>query len=105
MSIENTLKERSRYGPFSSHAVISQALKAVMHLHDWDALTADKKEALEMIQHKIARIINGDPDYVDNWHDIQGYAKLIEDDLVSAKLADDAFKKEKKEAFDNEVPF
>ena len=27
------------------------------------------------------KILNGDPNYVDNWHDIIGYAKLIEDRL------------------------
>jgi hypothetical protein len=34
-----------------------------------------------MIFHKIARILNGNPDYVDNWIDIAGYAKLVADDL------------------------
>lgn len=33
---------------------------------------------LEMIAHKIARILNGDPNYADNWHDIAGYATLID---------------------------
>jgi hypothetical protein len=37
------------------------------------------KQALSTIADKIARILNGDPYYVDNWHDIIGYAKLIED--------------------------
>jgi hypothetical protein len=37
-----------------------------------------------MIQHKVARILNGEPDYSDNWHDIAGYATLV-DDLLSAK--------------------
>jgi hypothetical protein len=30
-----------------------------------------------MIQHKIGRILNGDPDYVDNWDDIAGYSQLV----------------------------
>ena len=30
-----------------------------------------------MIFHKIGRIINGDPDYADSWHDIAGYAQLV----------------------------
>jgi len=87
MSIENTLKERSRYGSFDTHATLSQKLKRTMRIHSaeddlpWTNLAPDMKEALEMIQHKIARILNGDPNYVDNWHDIQGYAKLIEDRL------------------------
>lgn len=34
-----------------------------------------------MIFQKISRIVNGDPDYADNWHDIQGYARLVEERL------------------------
>ncbi len=68
----------SRYGSFEGHARISQDLKAVMQERSgWDALAPDQKEALEMIQHKIARILNGDPTYADNWIDIAGYATLV----------------------------
>lgn len=35
-------------------------------------------EALEMIAHKIARILNGDLSYPDSWHDIAGYALRVE---------------------------
>ena len=31
-----------------------------------------------MIQHKIARILNGDLRYADSWHDIAGYATLVD---------------------------
>ena len=41
----------------------------------------DQVEALEMIAHKIGRIINGDHSYSDSWHDIAGYAKLVADRL------------------------
>jgi len=89
MTIEETLKDRQgRYGSLRGHAAISQGLKRMMQYQEngsesrnWDKLTDDKKEALEMIAHKIARILNGDPEYKDNWHDICGYAKLIEDTL------------------------
>jgi len=40
-------------------------------------LNNDQREALEMIAHKIARILNGDPNYADNWIDIAGYATLV----------------------------
>lgn len=33
-------------------------------------------EGLEMILHKIGRILNGDPNTADHWHDIAGYATL-----------------------------
>jgi hypothetical protein len=45
----------------------------------WERLTPDKKEALEVIQHKIARILNGNPEFHDSWHDIVGYARLAAD--------------------------
>ena len=34
-----------------------------------------------MICSKMARIVNGDFDYIENWHDIAGYATLMERDL------------------------
>ena len=85
MSIEATLKERgSRYGDFSMHAKITQRLKAEMrNSPNWLELDMNQKEALEMIAHKIGRILNGDPEYADPWHDIAGYAKLVEDELES----------------------
>jgi len=77
--IENTLKERgSRYGDFAGHAFITQEIKRAMYYRsNWESLSNDKKEALEMIAHKIGRILNGDPDYKDSWIDIEGYAHLI----------------------------
>lgn len=68
----------ARYGSFEGHAKIAQNLKAVMQERSgWDALAPDQKEALEMIQHKIARILNGDPNYADNWVDVCGYSQLV----------------------------
>lgn len=79
--IDATLTERGkRYGKFRDHAGISQALKMVMDGHS-ELLADDQREALEMICHKMARILNGDPNYVDSWIDIAGYAKLISDRL------------------------
>jgi hypothetical protein len=43
--------------------------------------TLSHQEALEMIAHEIGRILNGDPNYADNWHDVGGYSKLVEDRL------------------------
>lgn len=69
---------QSTYGAFENHAKISQALKDVMFERSgWDRLKPDQREALEMIQHKVARILNGDPNYADNWIDIAGYATLV----------------------------
>lgn len=81
MAIEDTLNERgSRYGDFTDHAVIAQELQDVMRRQaGWGRLTAVQKQSLTVIADKQARILSGDPNYKDNWHDIQGYAKLAED--------------------------
>lgn len=78
--IESTLAERgSRYGTFEGHAKVTQALKDVAQSHpNYHKLKAHHKEALDMIFHKIGRILNGDPNYADSWHDIAGYATLVE---------------------------
>lgn len=86
-NIQDTLDERGkRYGDFSDHAVISQdILDAYMKAPKWAALSPDKKQALRMFADKAARILNGDPEYKDNWHDIAGYAKLAEDRCVESR--------------------
>lgn len=81
--IANTLAERgNRYGVFAEHANITQRLKMVMYDTPkfWE-LANDQIEALDMIAHKIGRILNGDPNYSDSWVDIAGYAKLVADRL------------------------
>lgn len=80
---ETLITERgSRYGKFKDGAEIMQSLKDTMRDVDgWNNLTASQKEALDMIQHKIGRILNGDPTYDDSWKDIAGYATLIVNEL------------------------
>ena len=77
---EETLETRgNRYGSFETQSKLSQDLKYVMHITPgWHDLQPYQRESLEMIQHKIARILNGDPTYADSWHDIAGYAVLVE---------------------------
>lgn len=81
--VNSTLTERgSRYGDFGGHSAITQALKDVMRDTDgWRRLNPSQKESLEMVAHKIGRILNGDPNYDDSWHDIAGYAVLVEKEL------------------------
>ena len=83
--VEETLEERgSRYGNYLNQTKISHELKETMKFKGsevWVDLKADQKDALEMIAVKISRILNGDPNYSDNWHDIAGYATLVADRL------------------------
>ena len=88
-SLSEILAERGkRYGSFMGNAIIAQHLKMTCWAQEnYMSLAPDQQEALEMIAHKIARIINGDPNYVDNWIDIAGYAKLVSDRLTAKESA------------------
>jgi hypothetical protein len=83
--IQDTLKERgNRYGSYRSVAWTSQSLKAVV-LQSYNvknnSLEWYQHESLDLICNKIARILNGDPNYRDSWLDIAGYAQLVVDEL------------------------
>lgn len=89
LGLDATLAERgARYGDYTDHAQILDDLLLVMVNaaatgklpgKAWDDLLPIHRQALRVIADKIARVLNGDPNYKDNWHDIQGYAKLVED--------------------------
>jgi hypothetical protein len=83
--LDQTLQERGkRYGKFTDHARVTVGLKRVLsqEMERRGIVPADDQiEALHMICHKLGRIAAGDIDYADSWHDIAGYAKLVEDRL------------------------
>lgn len=89
VEIKETIIERSsKYGEFEVNSKVMQGMKKLAKTgSSWDKMSSYQKEAIEMILHKIGRIVCGDPDYIDSWHDIAGYAKLVEDILDSAKRA------------------
>ena len=77
--LATVLSERgSRYGTLMNNATISQGLKEILHNStNWEAMPPDMREALDMIVHKISRIVEGDFNYDDSWVDISGYSTLI----------------------------
>jgi hypothetical protein len=77
------LQERGRtHGSFHVHAQCTQKLKGVARTFpNWERLSDDQKEALEMVLHKVGRILAGDPNFQDHWADIAGYARLVADEL------------------------
>lgn len=83
ITVEETLKQRgSRYGEFADNAETSQLLKQTMrNAKNWHELSFAQQEALEMVQHKISRLLNGDPTYHDNVVDILGYTELMFKDM------------------------
>jgi len=89
-STESILNERgARYGSFTNQATLSQGLKNGVMQHyfathggqEADPLPAYMVEAISMICHKLARIANGDPYYVDSWSDLCGYSQLVVEEL------------------------
>lgn len=91
-NLQKILTERqSQHGDFTTHAHFSQKLKRAMESsplfksHYPHALLSSQTEALEMIQHKIGRILAGDPNHIDHWDDIAGYATLVANNLREAK--------------------
>ena len=82
-TIEATLAERqAQYGSFEDVArttgKIMEALSEV-RTNGLNDLPYPHRMALYMIASKMARIVNGDFNHKDGWHDIGGYSKLVED--------------------------
>ena len=62
----------------ASGVAVEKRKKEMKKKATWWDLSPSQQESLEMIANKIARILNGDPNYAENWHDIAGYATLID---------------------------
>lgn len=81
MDVGSVLAERGKvHGDFDEPCRIAQGLKAVIRdgvNYKQGRLNAVQMEAIEMIAHKLARIVSGDPSHVDHWVDIAGYAQLV----------------------------
>ena len=82
-TIEATLAERqAQYGCFEDVAFVTENIMAVLskvRTNGLNDLPYTHRMALYMIASKMARIVNGDFNSIDGWHDIGGYSKLIED--------------------------
>jgi len=82
--LDEILKQRGTvHGDFTDVADVSQQLKAVLQTgKSWNELTAVQKESLEMIMHKAARIVSGNPNHHDHWDDVAGYATITSKRIV-----------------------
>lgn len=86
-SIESTLSERAQvYGSYDNVSRVAQGLKRQLrHGAGWHALSDAQMESLDMICNKLARIVNGNPGYVDSWHDVAGYAQLVVHEMTRSE--------------------
>lgn len=80
--IDETLAERqAQYGCFEDVAFVTESIMGILSKvrgNGLQDLPHPHRMALYMIASKMARIVNGDFNHLDSWHDIGGYAKLIE---------------------------
>ena len=84
-------QKEAAYGGMHRQGELSQELKGVLHDHEgWHKLTGGQQEALDMVMHKVSRIVCGDNLYIDSWRDIAGYAQVIVDALETTVGASDA---------------
>lgn len=90
--LTETLKARgNQYGPYDEMACIAQRLKEIVRIgvpSNWAQLQDVERESLDMIFTKIARIVIGAPLQEDSWHDIAGYASLVEREIRESRGAD-----------------
>jgi hypothetical protein len=84
-TVDDVLGERGNtYGSFQQNSQVAQELKTVLQ-KSVDNLEPYMLEAIHQILSKISRIVCGNPHYKDNWTDIAGYAKLVENILDESK--------------------
>lgn len=78
-TIDDTLNERqSQYGCFEDVAFATENIIGILKRCGYDNMPNTHKMAMYMIVSKMARLVNGDHNHLDSWHDIGGYSKLIE---------------------------
>ena len=73
-----------QYGSFMQSADTVIRIKGIMHnavARNAVHLYPDQLQALDMIATKISRIVHGNPNHLDSWVDIAGYAQLVADRL------------------------
>ena len=89
MAYDNPIlnQRKATHGNFASVAAVAQELKECFHHGErWNRLSDQQKEALDMIATKLARILNGEPDFSEHWLDVKGYVDLVLATLPSPQL-------------------
>jgi hypothetical protein len=71
-------ERRSTHGDWIAQSATAEILFQTIMVREPE-LSASQKQAIHMICTKLSRIACGDPDEVDHWRDIAGYAALAAD--------------------------
>lgn len=84
MTIEKTIESRKNtHGSWQLGAKVAQDLKRTIksHMTESGPHTDSVMEGIDRICMKLSRIAVGDATEPDHWHDIAGYATLVENDI------------------------
>lgn len=76
--VNNTISDRQRtHGNYEDVAqTYDELVRIARACPSFMKMNAPQSMSTEMIMHKLARALNGDPNFTDHWHDIEGYAAL-----------------------------
>lgn len=88
---QNVLSQRGgTHGDFEVGAQTAQRFKSILHSSPrWQTMSLVQREALENVTGKLARILTGDPDFLDHYRDIIGYTQLAMDSTAKHATASD----------------
>jgi hypothetical protein len=91
MNLDDSLREKIvAAGSFEDNAPLAQAIKfAFRRGKNWEALSPEAKEALELIASNIAAILTGDPNNSGHWNSVATMARLREKTLETKTLEND----------------
>jgi hypothetical protein len=77
-SLELIAERQNTHGDFRQNGRVMQAIKDLLRTGpSWSAMEPFQREGVDMIAHKLGRIVCGDPNYLDHWDDIAGYATRV----------------------------
>ena len=81
--INATLAQRNAtHGDYREQAAFAQQFKRMMRAgRNWERLDFHQAQSLEEIANKVPRILCGNYNDGEHWHDIGGYARLVEIEL------------------------
>jgi hypothetical protein len=79
-----TLDEREEeYGSYTNLSdILESIISAYTCSKNWEDMEPYQRVSLYMDAMKTARILNGNPDNIDSWHDKAGYSELVVKELI-----------------------
>lgn len=89
------LKDRKKtHGPYEESSKFVQLIKSSARTSpQWMSMKPHQQETIDMVAHKLGRILYGNANFVDSWRDLIGYIQLSSDIIVKTEGATDVINK------------